>query len=981
MPINFPDNLKSNNPNFPLIKASDTTVQGYAHVADITARNAFPAAKRLEGNVIVVGQVAFIYESSDLGDTAWQTSSNWTAISGGSGLTVDTINPASTTTSSLTYDSNANELNFTPIDITGKQDTLTGVSDVPGLVTDLAAKADKQTFTQLGGSITGTINSALGQFTLSAPGLGGGDALTTNALDQFNTVTFTSLTTGDFLKWTGSAWENVVPVKADISDFVEADYAPASHTHVLADVTDSGTLAAEDAAALSVSILPDTDDTLDLGSADFRFHELHGDLDGAVLLRCKNLTGGTSVIGQPVFISGHSGTTPQVGLADNNNPAALPAIGLAQQAVPANAELHVVTHGEMLGVDTSAFAEGDELYVGDTPGALTNVLPLTEAKNIQHVGHVLTVHASNGVIIVAVDGVHSLPNLDRDQFFLGDATGLSVATDFSTAADARIAASVIDDISDVDTTTATPNTNEVLTWDGSNWTPDSVSYNDLTQVPIFGLAATTNNYGDLAKLPTFVGGTSINVTPVVTSGQTEYTVDFSGSTGDALTTSALDQFNTVTFGTLANRDVLRFNGSTSQWENVNTDIELGSLNNNTTFASGGGQLVKGIGIAANELTFVPADVGTAAPLDVGISDTNVLQANADVADNDFLRVAGTKVEGRSASDTLIDIGAQAALTFGIGNDNAVEIDGTDIASGEYAKFTANGLESKTTGEVLTDIGAAASSHVHSATTDITSGTLPVARGGTGLTSVSTLLNSNTTKSDVGLSAVENTAVSTWAGSGNITTVGTISSGTWGGTAIAYSALSGKPVLGTAAALDVGTGANNVVQLSMLGSMPAVSGSALTGLNASNFTSGTLAVARGGTGSATAPMIGVVTAADVSAARGVLGVTNEGSYTGHIETGAVKEFTLDPTVATSRTITQFYIQSGNQSGSGGGTGTVILKKKSGATVTTLSTASSVSNSSTTQTITVSSLAANDRLYLECTVNSSLVDVIFSVEYTE
>tara|TARA_R110000868_G_scaffold81820_8_gene231428 strand:+ start:2818 stop:3609 length:792 start_codon:yes stop_codon:yes gene_type:complete len=83
MPINYPDNIKSNNPNYPIIKASDTTVQGYAHVADITARNAFPANKRLEGNVIVVGQVAYIYGSSDLGDTAWQTASNWTSISAG----------------------------------------------------------------------------------------------------------------------------------------------------------------------------------------------------------------------------------------------------------------------------------------------------------------------------------------------------------------------------------------------------------------------------------------------------------------------------------------------------------------------------------------------------------------------------------------------------------------------------------------------------------------------------------------------------------------------------------------------------------------------------------------------------------------------------------------------------------------------------------------------------------------------------------
>jgi len=49
----------------------------------------------------------------------------------------------------------------------------------------------------------------------------------------------------------------------------------------------------------------------------------------------------------------------------------------------------------------------------------------------------------------------------------------------------------------------------------------------------------------------------------------------------------------------------------------------------------------------------------------------------------------------------------------------------------------------------------------------------------GYTGVVTLV-----KADVGLSNVENTALSTWAGSTNITTVGTIGSGTWQGTAIA-----------------------------------------------------------------------------------------------------------------------------------------------------------------------------------------------------
>lgn len=55
--------------------------------------------------------------------------------------------------------------------------------------------------------------------------------------------------------------------------------------------------------------------------------------------------------------------------------------------------------------------------------------------------------------------------------------------------------------------------------------------------------------------------------------------------------------------------------------------------------------------------------------------------------------------------------------------------------------------------------------------------------------------STVTKSDVGLGSVENTALSTWTGSTNITTLSTIGTGTWNATAIAdgkiASALTGK----------------------------------------------------------------------------------------------------------------------------------------------------------------------------------------------
>ena len=100
--------------------------------------------------------------------------------------------------------------------------------------------------------------------------------------------------------------------------------------------------------------------------------------------------------------------------------------------------------------------------------------------------------------------------------------------------------------------------------------------------------------------------------------------------------------------------------------------------------------------------------GKQASLTFGISNTNVPQFTTGVADDDFLRISGTSVEGRSASEVLSDIGGQASLTFGISNTNAVKIDSSSVADDEYARFTANGLESRSTAEVLSDIGGQAS---------------------------------------------------------------------------------------------------------------------------------------------------------------------------------------------------------------------------------------------------------------------------------
>ena len=106
---------------------------------------------------------------------------------------------------------------------------------------------------------------------------------------------------------------------------------------------------------------------------------------------------------------------------------------------------------------------------------------------------------------------------------------------------------------------------------------------------------------------------------------------------------------------------------------------------------------------------LPSSAGTVALTSdipsAGISSGNVATFTSGAADNDFLRIDGTSIEGRSASEVLSDIGGQAALTFGISNTNAVKIDSSSVADDEFARFTANGLESRSASEVISDIGA------------------------------------------------------------------------------------------------------------------------------------------------------------------------------------------------------------------------------------------------------------------------------------
>ena len=105
-------------------------------------------------------------------------------------------------------------------------------------------------------------------------------------------------------------------------------------------------------------------------------------------------------------------------------------------------------------------------------------------------------------------------------------------------------------------------------------------------------------------------------------------------------------------------------------------------------------------LTTNESTL--SGLGTTSTLDVGVSENNVAQFTASVSDNDFLRIDGTKVEGRSASEVLSDIGGQAALTFGKSSGNALKSEEA-LTTNDVLLMGSSNVKGRTFSEIKSDL--------------------------------------------------------------------------------------------------------------------------------------------------------------------------------------------------------------------------------------------------------------------------------------
>jgi len=189
---------------------------------------------------------------------------------------------------------------------------------------------------------------------------------------------------------------------------------------------------------LGADLIPDADATHTIGSENERFISAYTDLNGAIRFKAKNDSGGVISKGQAVYIKGISGTVPTVGLARANSAATMPAFGLALANANDQAEIQIITFGNLTDVNTTTYSLSlnDTVFVSAaTAGALTNSAPAGEANLIQNIGRVIRADASAGIIKVGGAGrSNATPNLDDGKIFKGNASNQAESVALSSIA-------------------------------------------------------------------------------------------------------------------------------------------------------------------------------------------------------------------------------------------------------------------------------------------------------------------------------------------------------------------------------------------------------------------------------------------------------------------------------------------------------------------------------------------------------------------
>jgi hypothetical protein len=129
---------------------------------------------------------------------------------------------------------------------------------------------------------------------------------------------------------------------------------------------------------------------------------------GNVTKGVRNETGSPIAKGKLLYAVGWSVAEQRalVGLADKDDPAKRPALGMSIESIANNANSEALVNGLLTGVNTSAYSLTDQLVLGSA-GAFSRPPPDVDpfTGEVQNIGQITRVDGSDGHVLVNIDGL------------------------------------------------------------------------------------------------------------------------------------------------------------------------------------------------------------------------------------------------------------------------------------------------------------------------------------------------------------------------------------------------------------------------------------------------------------------------------------------------------------------------------------------------------------------------------------------------
>lgn len=312
------------------------------------------------------------------------------------------------------------------------------------------------------------------------------------------------------------------------------------------------------------------------------------------IVRVRNQTGSQINNGAVVYVNGATGNTPTVALAIATSFATSDIIGVATTDIANNGFGYVTISGLVNGLDTSAFTDGQSVFLSATvAGAFTATEPVTPNYAVQ-VGVITRANPSVGTLLVAVQFIST-----ETSHIVGT---VAIANGGTNGTATPTAGAVPYGTGTAYAFTAAGTSGQVLTSNGSSapsWTSPTAS-----------IAITDDTTTNSIRYPLFSAATSGSIS-------TEYT------------SSTKYQFNPST-GTLS---ATVFSGSGADLTNIpNSALTNSSVTIGSTAVALGATVTTFAGLSSvTSTTFVGALSGNATTATSSISATNT--SNVAVTDN------------------------------------------------------------------------------------------------------------------------------------------------------------------------------------------------------------------------------------------------------------------------------------------------------------------------------------------------------------